>query len=49
LKKILFYAVCQNGTIDVVIEGEGNYNYLNLEMVKKDFPERNYKYIKEEE
>ena len=48
MKKDLFYAVCQNGTVDVVIEGEGNYNYFNLEICKKDFPEKNYNYIKVE-
>ena len=45
--KELFYGVCDNGTVDVVV-GNCNYNYCNLECVKKDFPEADYNYIEVE-
>lgn len=43
-KKDLFYGVCENGTVDVVVDTY-NINYWNLECVKKDFPESDYNYI----
>lgn len=45
MKKLLFYAVCKNGTVDVDVEGEGNYNYADMKYVKDDFPEGKYEYV----
>lgn len=47
--KVLYYGVCENGSIDVLecINGhdKGNYNYSDMDAVERDYPKTEWLYV----
>ena len=52
-EKVLYYAICENGSIDVVenIDGhdKGNYHYSDMKAVEKDYPKSEWIYVNTQE